>query len=99
MTNSIALNPAAQEAQSAAAPEFLKLKDAAGKFEAMLIAQMLKSARESNSGGSEESDQSGSAIMDMAEQHVAEMLGAQGALGIARMVVDKLAAPKPAAVR
>jgi len=97
MTDSISLKTATQPA---ATPENLSLKDAAGKFEALLIGQMLKSARESDSGGwTGESDQSGSAIMDMAEQHVAEMLGAQGALGIARMVVDKLAAPQPAAVR
>ena len=72
-------------------PENLKLKDAAGKFEALLIAQMLKSARDADSGGwSGESDQSTSSIMDMAEQHLAEMLGSQGSLGIARMVVAQL---------
>ena len=68
-----------------------KLKDAAGKFEAMLIAQMLKSARKTDSGGwSGESDQSTSCIMDMAEQQLADMLGAQGGLGIAQMVVTQL---------
>ena len=72
-------------------PENLKLKDAAGKFEAMLIAQMLKSARKTDSGGwSGESDQSTSCIMDMAEQQLADMLGAQGGLGIAQMVVTQL---------
>jgi flagellar protein FlgJ len=68
-----------------------KLKDAAGKFEAMLIAQMLKSARKTDSGGwSGESDQSASSMMDMAEQQLADMLGAQGGLGIAQMVVRQL---------
>ena len=48
-------------------PENLSLKDAAGKFEALLIAPMLKSARDTDSGGwSRDTDQSGSAIMDMA---------------------------------
>ena len=72
-------------------PDKAKLKDAAGKFEAMLIAQMLKSARKTDSGGwSGESDQSTSSIMDMAEQQLADMLGAQGGLGIAQMVVTQL---------
>jgi len=69
----------------------LNLKDAAGKFEALLITQMLKSARETDSGGwSGDTDQSGSAIMDMADQHLADLLGAQGGLGVARMVVEHL---------
>ena len=67
------------------------LKDAAGKFEALLIAQMLKSARQTDSGGwSGEADASSSSIMDMAEQHLAEVLGTSGSLGIARMVVNQL---------
>jgi len=80
----------------AAAPGVLaadkaKLKDAAGKFEAMLIAQMLKSARKTDSGGwSGEADESTSSMMDMAEQQLADMLGAQGGLGIAQMVVTQL---------
>ena len=57
----------------------------------MLIAQMLKSARKTDSGGwSGESDQSTTCIMDMAEQQLADMLGAQGGLGIAQMVVTQL---------
>ena len=67
------------------------LKDAAGKFEALLISQMLKSARESDSGGwTGEEDQSSSSIMDMAEQHLGELLGSQGSFGLARMVVSQL---------
>jgi len=72
-------------------PGNTNLKDAAGKFEALLISQMLKSARKTDSGGwTGESDQSGSTMMDMAEQQLAEMLGAQGALGIAKLVVTQL---------
>ena len=93
MADGISLNVAAP---SALAPDGkssdnAKLKDAAGKFEAMLIAQMLKSARKTDSGGwSGESDQSATCIMDMAEQQLADMLGAQGGLGIAQMVVTQL---------
>ena len=77
-----------------AAPDIRRtanLKDAAGKFEAMLISQMLKSARQSDSGGwTGEEDQSSSSIMDMAEQHLGELLGSQGSFGLARMVVSQL---------
>ena len=67
------------------------LKDAAGKFEALMISQMLKSARQSDSGGwTGEEDQSSSSIMDMAEQHLGELLGSQGSFGLARMVVSQL---------
>jgi len=67
------------------------LKDAAGKFEALLISQMLKSARDTDSGGwSGEVDQSSSFMMDMAEQQLAELLGSQGNLGLAPMVVSQL---------
>jgi len=67
------------------------LKDAAGKFEALLIGQMLKSARQSDSGGwSGEADQSSSSMMDMAEQQLGELLGSNGSLGVARMVVSQL---------
>lgn len=78
-------------APGAIAADTAKLKDAAGKFEAMLIAQMLKSARKTDSGGwSGEADQATSSLMDMAEQQLADMLGAQGGMGIARMVVTQL---------
>jgi flagellar protein FlgJ len=68
-----------------------KLKDAAGKFESMLIAQMLKSARKTDSGGwSGDADESTSSLMDMGEQALADALGSQGGLGLAQMVVTQL---------
>ena len=72
-------------------PENTSLKDAAGKFESMLIAQMLKSARKTDSGGwTVDSDQASSSMMDMAEQQLADMLGAQGGLGLANLVMSQL---------
>ena len=74
-----------------ARPQNLNLKDAAGKFEALLIQQMLKAARATDGGGwTGESDSSGSAILDLAEQHLAELLGSMGSLGLARMVIKQL---------
>ena len=87
MTNAVSLNLATPPDVKRAAD----LKEAAGKFESLLIAQMLKSARDTDTGGwSGEADQSGSSIMDMAEQHLSDLLGSQGALGIARMVVEQV---------
>ena len=94
MPEAITLNPASSATQDD--KRIANLKDAAGKFEALLIAQMLKSARETDSGGwTGETDQAGSSILDMAEQHLAELLGAQGSLGLARMVVQQLSPQKP----
>jgi flagellar protein FlgJ len=68
-----------------------KLKDAAGKFESMLIAQMLKSARKTDSGGwSGDADESTSSLMDMGEQALADALGSQGGLGLAQIIVTQL---------
>lgn len=89
MTNAISLR--AGPVLDSARPDNLNLKDAAEKFEALLIAQMLKSARETDSGGwTGDADQSSSSMMDMAEQHLAELLGAQGSLGLAGMVIKQL---------
>ncbi len=90
MPEAISLRMAAQPFDSER-PGNLSLKDAAGKFEALLIQQMLKSARETDSGGwTGETDPAGSAIHDLAEQHLAELLGSQGSLGLARLVVKQL---------
>ena len=91
MADAISLNTASFSLAGASSNDPAKLKDAAGKFESMLIAQMLKSARKTDSGGwSGEQDESASTMMDMAEQQVADMLGAQGGLGLAKMVMTQL---------
>lgn len=63
-------------------------RDAAGKFEALLLSQMLRTAREASSG---EADNQGTASMfEMAEQQFAELLSARGGIGLANMVADHL---------
>lgn len=75
--------------------ENANLKDAAGKFEALMIAQMLKSARKTDSGGwMGESDEAGSTMMDLAEQQLADVMGAQGGLGLANLVMTQLGGEK-----
>jgi peptidoglycan hydrolase FlgJ len=97
MPDGISLNvvPIALSAPDNQKLQNANLKDAAGKFESMLIAQMLKSARKTDSGGwTGESDQASSSMMDMAEQQLADMLGAQGGLGLANMVMAQLGPKK-----
>jgi len=74
-----------------ATKEASKLRDAAAQFEAMLVAQMLQSARASGDGswgGSEEGQDS--TMVELGEQQFAQALASSGGLGIAKMVVTGL---------
>lgn len=69
-----------------------KLRESAEAFEALLIGQMLKSAREAGGGwfgGGE--DQAASTATGMAEEHLAQTLASQGGLGLASMVMKGVA--------
>lgn len=74
-----------------ATPDIPKnLVDAARQFEALLIAQLLKSARESGSGDwTGEKNSPLSSLQEIGEQHFAEVLASQGGLGLAAMIVSK----------
>jgi Rod binding domain-containing protein len=63
------------------------LKEAASQFEAMLVTQMMQSAR-----GSWKSDDEGqdSTMLELGEQQFAQALASSGGLGIAKMVVTGL---------
>lgn len=76
--------------RAAETPE--NIRDAASQFEALLIGQMLRSVRESGSGawGGTEDDDSGSAMLDMAEQQMAQVMASAGGLGLAKLVVGGL---------
>ena len=73
-------------------PQPVKLKDAAQQFEALILAQMLKTARESSSGGwmGEAEDASGATAMEMGEEQLARLMAAQGGLGLAALVLQGL---------
>jgi Rod binding domain-containing protein len=63
--------------------------EAATQFETLLISEMLKSARESGSSGwlgAGEEDQAGDSAMEIAEEHLAGMMAANGGLGIASVI-------------
>ena len=72
------------------ASEAAKTRDAAREFEALLIEQMLRSARSAGSGEWMGEDQTGSALPEMAEQQFARALSAGGGLGLAKLVVEGL---------
>jgi Rod binding domain-containing protein len=67
-----------------------KIQQAATDFEALLLAQMLKSAREASGGGltGEDGDDSGanSTMIELGEQQFAQALASSGGFGIAKIV-------------
>jgi flagellar protein FlgJ len=68
-----------------------KVRDAAQQFEALLMGQILRSARQNGSGwlGGDE-DSSAECATDYAEQQFAAVLAQQGGLGLAQMIVKGL---------
>jgi Rod binding domain-containing protein len=68
------------------------IKQAATQFEALIIGQVLKAARESSDKGwlGTGDDKTSDMAMEMAEQGLAQGLAAQGGLGIAKMVTSHL---------
>jgi len=72
-----------------------KIAGAAKQFEALMIGQILKTAREGSGGGwlsdeDDQDDQTGSLVMEMAEQGFSQAISARGGLGIAKMVTANL---------
>jgi len=69
-----------------------RIKDAAQQFEALLLNQILHSARGSSGGGwlSLGDDPAGDTATDFAEQQLAQMLARQGGLGISRLIAAGL---------
>ncbi|HEX5229048.1 MAG TPA: hypothetical protein VFW44_15130 [Bryobacteraceae bacterium] len=70
-----------------------KIRKAAADFEALLIAQLLKSARESGggmTGDAEEQDETNSTVLELGEQQMAQALSSNGGLGIANIVIAGL---------
>jgi flagellar protein FlgJ len=77
-----------------------KISGVAKQFEALMIGQMLKSAREANGGGwlsdeDSQEDQTGSMVMEMAEQGFSQAIAARGGLGIANMVTKQIERSEP----
>jgi Rod binding domain-containing protein len=77
----------------------IKVKDAASQFEALLIGQLLKTAREAGGSGwlGTGEDHAGETALELAEQHFAQVMAAQGGLGLARLVLTGLQTAEKAA--
>ncbi|HET8549350.1 MAG TPA: hypothetical protein VFL57_15160 [Bryobacteraceae bacterium] len=78
--------------RTAAGGEAARTKQAAADFEALLIAQMLRSARSASSLTSLDGEESGSsdAVMEFAEQELSSTLSSAGGLGLAALIADGL---------
>ena len=64
--------------------------EAAKQFEALLIAQMLRTAHESSAGSLDGESSSSQTMFDVAGQQFAQVLANNGGLGLAKMVVQGL---------
>jgi len=68
-----------------------QIAEAAKQFEALLIGQMLKSARGPEGAGlTGTEDEPSSALLDMSAEQFAQSLANKGGLGLAKMVVAGL---------
>ena len=71
-----------------------KIGKGAQDFEALLLTQMLRSAREAGGGGltgsGDDEDEANSSLMELGEQQFGQALAANGGLGIAKLVVAGL---------
>ena len=67
-----------------------KVHDAAQQFEALLMSQILRSARESSGWLGDDADSSAECATDYAEQQFAAVLAQQGGLGLASLIAKGL---------
>lgn len=72
-----------------------RVVEAAGQFEALLLAQILKSARQSGSGWLGGGDAASESATEYAEQQLASLLAQNGGLGLARLISEGLREPSP----
>ena len=73
-----------------------KIRDAAQQFEALLLAEVLRSERESGNGWLDSGgDSAGECATDFAEQQFATALARQGGLGLAGLIAKGLQTNAP----
>jgi len=67
-----------------------QLAEVAAEFESLMLTEILKSMRDASSGGwlGDGEDQSGSIMIEVAEQQLARALASQGGLGLADLVTS-----------
>jgi flagellar protein FlgJ len=67
-----------------------RVREAAQQFEALLVAQILRSVRESGGGWLGGGDSAGDCATEFAEQHLASVLSQAGGLGLADLIAAGL---------
>ncbi len=69
-----------------------KIREVAAEFESLLVAHMLKTVRESSSGGwlGGGEDQAGTTMVDMAEAQFARSIASGGGLGLRDVIAEGL---------
>lgn len=79
---------------SSKSAEAEKIKKCATEFEGLLVAQMLRSAREAGgtglTGDGDDDSEANSALLELGEQQFAHAMANSGALGIGNMVIAGL---------
>jgi peptidoglycan hydrolase FlgJ len=80
------LDPALDSKSSRDTPE--AIAKTATQFEALLIQEVMKSAREADGSGwmGTDEDEAGSTLMEVSEQQISQALAAGGGLGLAKMI-------------
>ncbi len=72
--------------------ESQRLREAAVEFEALLVAQMLKSMREDRGWMGTGEDHTGASLLEIAEEHLARVIASQGGLGLADLILHGIQA-------
>jgi Rod binding domain-containing protein len=71
-----------------------KIRQGAQDFEALLLTQMLRAARQASGGGltgsGDDEDEANSSLVELGEQQFGQALAANGGFGIAKLVVAGL---------
>jgi flagellar protein FlgJ len=71
-----------------------KIRDAAQQFEALLLGQILRAARESGGGWMGSNDASSDCAVEYAEQQFAAVMARNGGLGLATLIMKGLESQK-----
>jgi peptidoglycan hydrolase FlgJ len=81
-----------QQALAQASNDDSKMAKVGKQFEALIVGQVLKAAREASDGGwlGTGDDQTGELALEMAEQGFAQAVAARGGLGISKSVLANL---------
>jgi len=92
--NAINLTVPGSSAKPQDSPE--KIRNAAQQFESLLIAQMMKSMRDSEGGWlGTGGDESASSAMEYGQEIFAQAMAQSGGLGLAKLVSQGLVKPDP----